>query len=153
MTTPSPESGGPELDQVIRLFADEGFDLVIRSIATGRHLAEATNACGGAGPVAMGDTPARAVRLAWERFETHRDHYTTPGAEGPAEPHRGTPLRRVRRARGLTQRGLAAAARVSVSTVNRLEVDQRAVPTEPVRTAIAQALGANVAEVFPHLPR
>lgn len=142
----------PTVEEVARRFAAEGFDLTLGTIATGRRLAAATNAAlGGAGPVAVGNTCADAARLAWSRFEAHRDHYLVP-LDG-AEPGGGTALRRLRRARGLSQQRLATAARVNVTTINRLELDRRAVPTAPTRAAIAQALGASVADVFPDLPR
>lgn len=142
----------PTVAEVARRFAAEGFDLALSTIATGRLLAAATNAgLGGAGPVAMGDTGADAARLAWSRFEAHREHYLMP--LDPAGPDGGTALRRLRRARGLSQQRLATAARVNVTTINRLELDRRAVPTAPTRAAIAQALGARVADVFPDLPR
>ena len=144
----------PSLDQVSRRFAAEGFELAVGVIGTGRHLALAISAdLGGAGPVAMGDTAATAAALAWSRFEAHRDHYLTALDDRAPESAGGTTLRRLRHARGLSQRGLAAAASVNVTTINRLELDRRAVPTAPTRAAIAAALGTSVGDAFPHLPR
>jgi DNA-binding XRE family transcriptional regulator len=142
------------LEEVARRFAAEGCALAVRPIGTGRWLAVAAKAeLDGAGPVAMGDTPAGAARLAWSRFEGNRDHYVRPLDPDSEEPRGGTALRRLRHARGLSQRQLASAASVSVTTINRLELDRRAVPTAPTRVAIAHALETSVGDVFPDLPR
>ncbi len=149
--TPSARPERPPAEELAHRFAAEGFHVAVRPIAPGRYLAAATNAAvDDAGPVAMGDTAAEAVRLAWSRFEAHQDHYLAPLL---AEPGGGTPLRRLRRARGLSQRRLATAAGVSVSTVNRLELDRRAVPSAATRAAIADALGVNACDVFPDRSR
>jgi hypothetical protein len=108
----------PTVEEVARRFAAEGFDLTLATIATGRWLAAATNAAlGGAGPVAVGNACADAARLAWSRFEAHREHYLMP--LDPAGPDGGTALRRLRHAGGLSQQRLATAARVNLPDVPR----------------------------------
>jgi hypothetical protein len=108
----------PTVDEVARRFAAEGCDLALSTIATGCLLAAATNpGLGGAGPMAMGDTGTDAARLAWSRFEAHREHYLMP--LDPAGPDGGTALRRLRHAGGLSQQRLATAARVNLPDVPR----------------------------------
>ncbi len=142
------------VEELARRFRAEGFELAIGVIGTGRHLAVATNAeLGGAGPVAISGTAAEAAALAWSRLAAYREHYLTPLDGDSTESVGATALRRLRRAHGLSQRRLAEAARVNVTTINRLELDRRAIPTAPTRAAIAAALGTSVGDVFPHLPR
>jgi DNA-binding XRE family transcriptional regulator len=145
----------PPAEELARRFAADGFDLAVRRIETGRYIAAATNAAlGGMGPVAVGDKAADAVRLAWSRFEAHRGHYLTPLCQDDAaHVGGGTPLRLLRRTRGFSQRRLAAAANLSVSTINRLELDRRAIPTASTRAAISRALGMSAGNVFPHVRR
>lgn len=145
----------PSARELARRFAAEGFDLAVGVLVTGRHLATATNAAlGGAGPVATGNTATEAAHLAWSRYIAHRGHYlSAPAPDSTEDGSDGSPLRRLRRARGISQRRLARAADISVSTINRLELDRRAVPTAPTRAAIANALGVTVGDVFPEPPR
>lgn len=61
-------------------------------------------------------------------------------------------LRRLRELRALSQRELAAHARLSVTTVNRIEVGQRKPMPKTVRK-LAEALGVTLEELLAEQPR
>jgi len=142
----------PALDELVRRFAASGYELRVRRIGIGRYLASADDPTSDrVGPVAMDDTPSGAARRAWSRFERNREHFSAPLGLDNASVAAGASLRRLREARGLSQRRLATIAHVSVTTISRLERDRRAIPTSPTRAAIAGALGAPVGDLFPGL--
>jgi transcriptional regulator with XRE-family HTH domain len=61
-------------------------------------------------------------------------------------------LRTIRREKGLTQEALAANARVARHLIAKIETEVHANPTLELLDRIAQALGANTAELFRDMP-